>query len=165
MTSPDDRAAPPPAETPAAADASGEGGRWVTTRIDRSRFRTSVEARSHRLELDEPAAVGGTDSGATPYEALLGALGGCTAMTLRMYADRKQWPLEGVEVRLRQSRTHESDCEICDTDAVGPHTVERQIELRGPLTEEQHRRLMQIADRCPVKQALERGLRVVVAAS
>lgn len=138
-----------------------EGGRWVTTRIDRSRYRSRVETRTHVQELDEPLGVGGSDTGPTPYEALLGALGGCTVITLRMYADRKGWPLEGVEVRLRQARSHEPDCAICETDAVGPHRVERQIELTGPLTDEQRQRLMQIADRCPLKQTLQRGVHVI----
>ena len=140
-----------------------EGGLWVATRIDRSRYLTRVEARTHVLQLDEPTGVGGTDMGPTPYEALLGALGGCTAITLRMYADRKGWPLEAVHVRMRQARAHEPDCEQCETGDVGPYRVEREIELAGPLTDEQRERLLQIADRCPVKQALERGLRVVAA--
>lgn len=149
------------AATPSIVSDGAEGGRWVTTRIDRSRYRSRVEARTHVQELDEPIGVGGSDVGPTPYEALLGALGGCTVMTLRMYADRKGWPLEGVEVRLRQARSHEPDCEICATDDVGPHRVERRIELTGPLTDEQRHRLMQIADRCPLKQTLERGVHVV----
>ena len=147
-----------------AGDAVGEGGRWVTTHIDRSRYRSRVEARTHVQELDEPTSVGGTDAGPTPYEALLGALGGCTVITLRMYADRKGWPLEAVRVRLRQARAHEPDCENCATTDVGPHRVEREIELEGPLTDEQRARLLQVADRCPVKQALERGVQVVAAA-
>lgn len=154
-----DEGAPEPTNgTPAA-----EGGVWVTTRIDRSRYRTSVEVRTHVDTLDEPVDVGGTDAGPTPYEALLGALGACTVMTLRMYADRKGWPLDGAQVRLRTARSHEEDCEVCETEEVGPHQVERQIELEGSLTEEQRRRLLLVADRCPVKQTLERGIKVVAA--
>ena len=152
-----------PRSAVAKASAEAEGGRWVTTSIDRSRYRTRVEARTHVLELDEPTAVGGTDAGPTPYEALLAALGGCSAITMRMYADRKGWPLEAVRIRLRQARAHEPDCESCETDEVGPHRVEREIELDGPLDDEQRRRLLMIADRCPVKQTLERGVRVVPA--
>lgn len=143
------------------AETIGEGGHWVTADIGRGHYRSRIEARTHAFDLDEPASVGGTDAGPTPYEVLLGALGGCTAMTLRMYADRKRWPLEGVRVRLRQAHAHELDCEACETADVGPHHVERDIELEGPLTDEQRRRLLQIADRCPVKQTLERGIRVV----
>jgi putative redox protein len=149
------------ADTPAAVDPDAEGGRWVSAHIDRGRYQTTVEARGHVRTLDEPVGVGGTDTGPTPYEALLGALGGCTAITLRMYADRKGWPLERVHVRLRTARSHERDSEVSDRSAVGPHRLERRVELEGPLTDEQRRRLLQIADRCPVKQTLERGVRVV----
>jgi putative redox protein len=160
VTSIDDTGASRAADSQADG-AVAEGGRWVTTSIDRSRYRTRVEARTHTLELDEPTDVGGTDGGPTPYEAMLGALGGCTAITMRMYADRKGWPLEAVRIRLRQARAHEPDCEICATDEVGPHRVEREIEMDGPLTDEQRKRILLIADRCPVKQTLERGVRVV----
>ena len=148
-------AAPKPGANPIA-----EGGRWVATHIDRSRYRTTVEARTHVYDLDEPVDVGGTDAGPTPYEALLGALGACTVMTLRMYADRKGWPLERAKVRMRTARAHEPDCEVCEAEEVGPHDLERVIELEGPLTDEQRRRLLQVADRCPVKQTLERGIKV-----
>jgi len=146
------------------ANPAAEGGRWVTTHIGRFPFRTTVEARTHAMVLDEPTGVGGTDAGPTPYEALLGALGGCTAMTLRLYADRKGWPLEGVRVRLRTASAHEPDCEVCETEDVGPHRLERSIELEGELTEEQRRRLLLVADRCPVKQTIERGIRMEVVA-
>ena len=147
----------------AQGDSPDEAGQWVTTEIGRERYRTEVRARAHVLVLDEPKAVGGGDLGATPYEALLAALGGCTAMTLRMYADRKRWPLERVVVRLRTRSAHEPDCEKCETEEVGPPQVERELELEGPLDPEQRARLHQIADRCPVKQTLERGFRVVAA--
>jgi putative redox protein len=143
----------PPNDKPKA-----EGGQWVTAHIDRRHYRTEIEARGRVFTLDEPADVGGTDTGPTPYEVLLAAIGGCTAMTLRMYADRKAWPLEHVYVRLRTARSHEPDCEMSDRKAVGPHRIERHVELVGPLSDEQRQRLMQIADRCPVKQTLERGV-------
>lgn len=164
MTTAGDGAAPTAAGAVSGADPAAEGGPWVTTRIDRSRYRSTVVARTHEQVLDEPVDVGGTDAGPTPYEALLGALGGCTAMTLRMYADRKGWPLAAVQVRLRQAREHGPDCASCETAEVGPHQLEREIELEGALSDEQRRRLLLIADRCPVKQALERGIRVVAAA-
>ena len=151
-----------PKTSPSPSDFA-EGGRWVTTHIDRSRYRTTVEARTHVFALDEPSDVGGTDAGPTPYEALLAALGGCTVITLRMYADRKGWPLEAARVRLRTARAHEPDCEICESEEVGPQRLERQIELEGPLSDEQRQRLLTIADRCPVKQTIERGVQVVAA--
>jgi putative redox protein len=147
------------AATSAAADT--EAGQWVTAEVGRSGYAATLHARSHEYRLDEPVGVGGADTGPTPYEALLGSLGGCTAITLRMYADRKRWPLEAVRVRLRTGCSHEPDSEVCETTEVGPHQVERQIELDGPLTSEQRQRLLEIADRCPLKQTLERGLRIV----
>jgi uncharacterized OsmC-like protein len=137
-----------------------DGGAWVTSRVGRTPYRTDVSARGFGFTTDEPYALGGTDAGPTPYEYLLGALGGCTAITLRMYADRKGWPLEGVEVSLRTARSHEKDCEECEKSAVGITRLERKIDLRGPLDDEQRRRLMQMADRCPVKQTMERGLQM-----
>lgn len=144
----------------APADPATEGGGWVTTHVGASGFRADVQARNHGLVVDEPLSVGGTDEGPTPYEYLLTALGGCMAMTLRMYADRKGWPLEDVRVRLRVSRSHERDCEHCATEKVGITRIDRELELSGPLTDEQRARLLQIADRCPVKQTLERCIRV-----
>ena len=138
-----------------------EGGSWVVARVGASGFRAELEARTHGLIADEPTSFGGSDRGPTPYEYLLFSLGSCMAMTLRVYADRKGWPLEGVEVRLRSARSHEKDCEKCETEKVGITQIERTIEFAGTLTEDQRGRLLQIADRCPVKQTLERGIRVV----
>src|SRR5215213_2479896 len=107
---------------------------------------------------DEPVALSGSGTGPTPYELLLGALGGCMAMTLRMYADRKRWPLHAVRIHLRTERAHEEDCEKCETEEVGMPRVARRIELDGPLSDDQRARLLQIADRCPVKQTLQRGI-------
>jgi putative redox protein len=137
---------------------------WVTARIDRARFRVTLSARGHDFALDEPADVGGTDAGPSPYEALLGAVGACTVMTLRMYADRKGWPLDGAEVALRTAADHAADCAACEDGEVGPHVLERRLVLHGALDGEQRRRLEQIADRCPVKQMLARGVAVVAAA-
>lgn len=163
VTTSDDTASNANHGAPAASSAAGLP-RWVVTRIDRSRYRSIVEARSHEFVLDEPLELGGTDTGPTPYETLLASLGACTAMTLRMYADRKKWPLEHAIVRLRTASEHGPDCEVCETEEVGPHVLERQIELEGELTAEQRARLLQIAERCPVKQTFERGIRVVQAA-
>ena len=139
---------------------SDEAGRWVTSRIGATGYKVDVTARTHTIVADEPIPVGGTDAGPTPYEYLLGAIGSCTVMTLRMYADRKQWPLEGASVQLRTSHSHGRDCEDCETQKVGIGRIERQIELFGTLTDEQRARLLEIADRCPVKQSLERGIRI-----
>ena len=142
-------------------DEAAEGDRWVTARIGAAGFRTEIETRAHRLPADEPVPLGGTDSGPTPYELLLGVLASCTAMTLRIYADRKGWPLAGAVVRMRSARSHEPDCEQCETETVGIGRIGRTVELSGALTDEQRQRLREIADRCPVKQTLERGMEIV----
>ena len=87
----------------------------VVVRIGESGFRTEIAARGHSLIADEPVALGGGDEGPTPYDYLAASLGACVAMTLRIYADRRGWPLEGLIVRLAHSRVHEEDCEHCDS--------------------------------------------------
>ena len=148
--------------TPASAgetDADDSAG-WVVSTVDRAGFRTAIRAGGFDFIADEPVSVGGSGTGPTPYDYMLAAIGSCTAMTLRMYADRKQWPLERVVVRLRHTPAHIKDCEACETSAVGPRRIDRMVEIVGDLSEEQHKRLMQIADRCPVKQTFERGIQV-----
>lgn len=136
---------------------------WITTKVGATGYRAALAARTHAFLADEPEELGGSDTGPTPYEYLLGALGSCMAITLRMYADRKGWPLESIEIRLRTARVHEPDCEKCATNDVGITTVERVVVLDGALTDEQRARLMQVAERCPVKQTLERGIRIQAA--
>jgi len=121
---------------------------------------TEVEAGGHTVVADEPENLGGTDNGPTPYDYLLAALGGCTAMTLRMYADRKGWPLESVTVRLSQDRIHAKDCGECETEEGRIDRIGREIELGGPLDEKQRRRLMEVADMCPVHRTLKREVLV-----
>lgn len=135
-----------------------DSGQWLATRVGPTGYRADISARGHAFVADEPRAVGGTDAGPTPYDYLLAALGGCMAITMRMYADRKGWPLAGVEVRLRAARSHRADCESCPTDQVDVGHIERVIVLDGPLDDEQRRRLLSIGDRCPVKQTLARGM-------
>lgn len=133
---------------------------WVVARIGATGFRVDITADGHHLVADEPVSLNGTDAGPTPYGVLLAALGSCTAMTLRIYADRKGWPLERVEVFLRQARSHERDCEECATNPVGVFRIDRRLELIGALSDEQRVRLLEIADRCPVKQTLARGIEI-----
>ena len=142
-------------------DATNDGE--VVIQIGQEKYRTEVSAGGQTMVVDEPVEVGGAGGAPTPYDLLLGSIGACTAMTLRMYADRKGWPLERVTVRLRQARSHAQDCADCPTKHVGLNQIERDLEMEGPLTDEQRERLTQIADRCPVKQTLERGIKVVAA--
>ena len=124
-------------------------------------FTTTVRAGPHTLVVDEPTGVGGDDAGPTPYDLLLGAIGACTAITVRMYARRKGWPLEDVIVRAKTGgRSHAADCSECVDRKVGPPSIETHVELVGPLTDEQRQRLAYIAGRCPVKQALRNGIDV-----
>ena len=117
-------------------------------------FVQEIEAGRHRLVADEPEAAGGTDTGPSPYELLLAALGSCTSMTVAMYARRKQWPLERVVVRLQHARIHAEDCAECETKEGRLDRIEREISLSGPLTAEQRDRLLEIANRCPVHRTL-----------
>jgi putative redox protein len=126
----------------------------VVARTGRSGFVTDILINGHSLVADEPVHVGGTNLGPTPYDYLLGGLGACTSMTLRMYADRKAWPLEEVTVRLTHQKIHAKDCQSCETDQGMLDRIDREIEITGPLDREQKQRLLQIADRCPVHRTL-----------
>lgn len=126
----------------------------VVATIGASGYQTEIRVRGHSLIADEPIAQGGSDTGPTPYDYLVAALGACTSMTLRMYADRKKWPLESVVVRLRHERIHASDCDACTTKEGKVDRIEREIELVGPLSEEQRAAFLGIADKCPVHRTL-----------
>ena len=122
-------------------------------------LRQEAWAGQHTLIVDEPVDVGGTDAGPTPYELILTALGACTSMTLRLYADRKQWPLEQVEVRLRHSRIHARDCADCEVKEGYLDHVEKEIVVAGALSPEQVQRLGEIAELCPVNRTLKSAVR------
>ena len=137
-----------------------ESERQVTTRTGDDGFTTEIRAGRHSLLADEPESVGGKDLGPTPYDYLIAALGSCTSMTLRMYADRKGWPLESALVHLEHSKVHESDCEENDDPEAKIDQIYREIQLIGPLNQEQKDRLMEIADRCPVHKTLSSKIRI-----
>ena len=132
----------------------------VVARTGPSGYRTEIMAGAHHLVADEPVAVGGTDTGPTPYDLLSAALGACTSMTLRMYADRKEWPLEEVVVRLAHKKIYAEDCKTCGEEGGKIDHIDRELELTGELDEAQITRLLEIADRCPVHRTLHGDVRV-----
>lgn len=118
------------------------------------RFAQLITAGRHRLRADEPASVGGDDSGPGPYDLLLAGLGACTSMTVRMYAEQKKWPLERVTVDLKHDKVHASDCAECETREGKIDKIERVMTLEGNLDEAQRARLLEIANKCPVHRTL-----------
>ena len=126
----------------------------VTVRGRAGALTQEIVAGRHRLSADEPTSQGGTDSGPNPYDLLLAALGSCKAITVTMYARRKEWPLESITVRLRHERIHADDCESCESKDVLLDRVDCEVELSGSLTVEQRGRLVEIANRCPVHRTL-----------
>jgi putative redox protein len=118
------------------------------------KFEQSIVAGSHRYLADEPVAVGGNGSGPSPYEYLLAALGACTSMTIRLYADLKKIPVRRVSVRLKHDKIHAADCESCETKEGKIDRIEREITLEGDLSAEQRGKLLEIADKCPVHRTL-----------
>jgi putative redox protein len=118
------------------------------------KFGQAVILGKHTLTADEPVAVGGSDQGPSPYEFLLAALGTCTSMTLRMYADLKKIPLEQVIVKLTHQKIHANESQDGDNSAALIDHIDRIIELRGDLTEEQRMKLLEIANKCPVHKTL-----------
>lgn len=124
-------------------------------------FRTEIIANGHPLVADEPISVGGTNAGPSPYDLLVASVGACTAMTLRMYADRKKLPLESVRVTLTHQKIHASDCEQCDTEQGKIDRIERDVSIVGNLTSVEKLRLLEIADRCPVHKTLHSEVSIV----
>jgi putative redox protein len=140
----------------AAVVASIQGDRSVVTvrETRQGRLQQEVIAGAHHLLADEPLAVGGGDTGLNPYELLLAALGACTAMTLRLYAERKALRLDRVTVRLRHAKIYAADCTTCETKEGKIDRIEREIELAGTLDADERARLIEIADKCPIHRTL-----------
>ena len=148
-----------------AAD-SGQSPRLVVVRETRnSRFQNSVTVGLHHLVADEPAAVGGADSGPGPYDYVLAGLGACTSMTMRMYAERKSLPLDRVTVTLSHSKIHAEDCAECETRVGMLDQFDRVIAMEGALDAEQRKKLMEIADKCPVHRTLTSEIHIVTKAA
>jgi putative redox protein len=119
-----------------------------------------VTVGAHRLQGDEPTDAGGTDAGPNPYEFLLTALGVCTCITVQMYAQRQHWPLEAIHIALTHAKAHADDCTACASEIRMIDTVEMEIALTGDLSEEQRKRLLEIASRCPVHRTLTSAVQI-----
>jgi uncharacterized OsmC-like protein/fermentation-respiration switch protein FrsA (DUF1100 family) len=141
---------PPAAERLGAA----EPGTVVVGETGNGRLQQEIIVGRHRLLADEPTAVGGLDSGPNPYDLLLAALGACTAMTLRLYAERKDLPLARASVTLKHTRIHAADCANCETKEGMIDRIDRMITLEGALDAAQRAKLLEIADKCPVHRTL-----------
>ena len=140
--------------------------RQVVVRETRNgKFQQIVSVGPHRMLADEPVAAGGDDSGPGPYDFLLAALGACTSMTMRLYADRKALPLERTTVTLRHSKIHAEDCAECETKAGMLDQIERVITMEGALDAEQRKKLIEIADKCPVHRTLMSEVRILTSAA
>lgn len=118
-------------------------------------LRAEIKVRNHTIYADEPLDAGGTDTAPTPMEMLAGALGACIAITVKLYAQRKEWPLESVEVRLNIQRHNGSEYPAYSGDAPFVHEVRKNVVFNGPLSEEQLERLYEIAGKCPVHRVIE----------
>ena len=143
----------PTTAKPSAA-ALREPGTVIVMDSPEGRYAEDIFTGGHVLRADEPTSVGGADTGPTPHDMLLAALGACTAMTLRMYAERKQWPLAAVSVRLHQDHIHAEDCKTCESKGGMVERITREITIEGPLDDAQKARLLEIANKCPVHRTL-----------
>jgi uncharacterized OsmC-like protein/alpha-beta hydrolase superfamily lysophospholipase len=137
-----------------------EKGR-VVVRTGKDSLHTDVYASGHHLVVDEPIALGGTNQGPNPYDLLVAALGACTTLTVHMYAQRKDWPLEQAIARLRHAKIHAADCAACETTEGRIDQIERELEFIGPLDAEQRQKLLEIADKCPVHRTLHSEIEIV----
>ena len=135
----------------------------VLTTTGDSGYFTDILAGEHYLIADEPESVGGTDRGPTPYDLLLASLGACTGITLRMYADRKKWPLKEIKVHMEHEKRHVIDCEDCENPKSKIDHIDKVIELSGDLDDSQKSRLLEISERCPVHKSLKE--KIVISSS
>jgi putative redox protein len=152
------------AQAEVAADSGMAPRRVIVQETRASKFQQAVTVGPHRLTADEPVAAGGQDTGPGPYDFLLTGLGACTSMTMRMYADRKSLPLDRVTVTLKHSKIYAKDCEECETSEGMLDQIEREISIEGALDDEQRKKLMEIADKCPVHRTLHSEIRIVTKA-
>ena len=143
-----------PMSEPKAPEGIEPGDSRITARIGQIAYRTDILADGVHLVADEPESAGGGGLGPTPYDLLAAALGACTCMTLRMYADRKKWPVDSVTVKLHHKKIHADECQACETKDGHLDKIELEIDVKGDLDENQRQRMLQIANKCPVHRTL-----------
>ncbi len=127
----------------------------VSVETASGRFQQTVRVGKHIFLADEPESLGGTDTGPSPYDLLLAALGSCTSMTMKLYADRKGIPLQAVHIVLEHSREHVQDCSNCNNEDNRIDVIDRSITMVGDLSAAQRQKLLEIAEKCPVHRTLE----------
>jgi putative redox protein len=148
---------------PATSPANVEGMALAVS--DNRGFRTTLQVGGHALVADEPLAVGGTDTGPSPYGLISAALASCTAMTLHLYAKQKQLPVTGIRVAVTHAKVHELDDEACEkSDAAKIDRLERTLWIEGDIPDAARQRLLQMAERCPVHRTLQGSVRIVTRA-
>ncbi len=152
------------AAAPAKAPEREAPRRVVVQETHNGKFQQAISVGPHRLTADEPVAAGGADTGPGPYDFLLAGLGACTSMTMRLYADRKSLPLERVTVTLTHSKVYAKDCIVCETREGRLDQIDRVIAMEGALDAEQRKKLMEIADKCPVHRTLTSEIHIVTTA-
>jgi len=140
--------------------AAGDVGAVVVSETGEGKFQQEVTVGAHRFLADEPLKAGGLDSGPSPYDLLLAALGACTAMTMRLYAEHKSLPLRHVSVTLNHAKIHAADCGDCETKEGKIDRIDRLITLTGDLDHHQRAALMRIADKCPVHRTLHSEIKI-----
>ncbi|MBP9101335.1 MAG: alpha/beta fold hydrolase [Nitrosomonas sp.] len=150
---------PVPVKTDGALRSTVEPGSVIVRECDK-KFTREILTPHHRLISDEPITLGGADLGFNPYELLLAALGSCTSMTLRMYANHKQIDLQDITVELHHSRIHADDCSGCEKQKTQIDVITRTIQLHGNLSDQQRARLLEIANQCPVHKTLQNKIRI-----
>lgn len=124
-------------------------------------IKQEIQAGPHRFFADEPPSAGGSGEGPSPYQLLLAAIGSCTAITMRLYANHKGWPLADVRVELEQKVIDASECDECQTTHGKLDSIEKRIYVVGDLAADQVDRLLAVARRCPVSLTLQREVRFV----
>jgi putative redox protein len=135
----------------------------IVSESGEGKFTQEIVVGDHKLIADEPIGSGGNDLGPSPYDFLLAALGSCTSMTLRMYADLKKIPLSKVIVRLQYAKIYAKDCADCENSNSKIDHIDRQIELQGDLTEDERKKLLEIANKCPVHRTLTSKIDITTA--